>query len=219
MLRIEIHLLALGLLGYQVLGLEAAQSLQCYSCEGINCQRTTRLNATTTCSDQLDLCVTVYDGFAVRERGCLLHLSVESRAKCGNADAKECQKCSGSLCNDKGRVDFRCVQCKGSENAQCNTAASTLTPEPCEVPTSPNSYCYIRQTSDVDVQRGCSVKVKDQVDCLADSKCSLCLSEDGLGSGACNSYDLDLVRSGAAAPQILLSFVGVLAVVAIKFFN
>lgn len=34
----------------------------CYSCAGINCQRTTRQNATVACNDLLDVCVSVFEG-------------------------------------------------------------------------------------------------------------------------------------------------------------
>lgn len=39
----------------------ASNPLSCYSCEGINCQRTTRQNATVTCNDLLDVCVSIYE--------------------------------------------------------------------------------------------------------------------------------------------------------------
>jgi len=34
---------------------------KCFSCEGVNCLRTTRQNATVSCSDKLDVCVTIYE--------------------------------------------------------------------------------------------------------------------------------------------------------------
>lgn len=34
----------------------------CYSCEGINCLRVTKLNATSDCLELLDYCVTVFRG-------------------------------------------------------------------------------------------------------------------------------------------------------------
>lgn len=39
----------------------SAESPKCYICEGINCSRTTRQNATVSCSDRLDVCVTIYE--------------------------------------------------------------------------------------------------------------------------------------------------------------
>lgn len=39
----------------------ASRPVSCYSCSGINCQRTTRQNATVACNDLLDVCVTVFE--------------------------------------------------------------------------------------------------------------------------------------------------------------
>jgi len=50
----------------------------------------------------------------VSERGCLLQLSQAGKSKCESKD-KQCQKCSGELCNNMGRIDFQCIQCNGSE--------------------------------------------------------------------------------------------------------
>lgn len=37
-------------------------SKECFSCEGINCLRTSKVNEKATCIDVMDNCVTVFDG-------------------------------------------------------------------------------------------------------------------------------------------------------------
>lgn len=45
----------------------------CYSCSGSNCQRTSTVSANTTCADNLDICVTIFDGCKFS----LFHYSME----------------------------------------------------------------------------------------------------------------------------------------------
>ncbi|KAH8373730.1 hypothetical protein KR200_008765 [Drosophila serrata] len=168
----------------------AVEPPKCYSCEGINCLRTTRQNVTISCSDKLDVCVTIYNDFAVSERGCFSQISLAGQAKCAAKDS-QCQKCSGQLCNNQGRRDFTCLQCSGSDTADCNKGASaSLTPAQCGLPTSANSYCYVKVVGSA-LQRGCALSVKEQKSCLDDENCSLCLPEDSSDSAACNNFDLD----------------------------
>ncbi|KAI8035949.1 uncharacterized protein LOC128256633 [Drosophila gunungcola] len=186
----------------------AADLPKCYSCEGVNCMRTTRQNATVSCSDKLDVCVTIYEDFAVSERGCFSEISLAGQAKCAAKD-NQCQKCSGQLCNNQGRRDFKCIQCIGSESASCNMGATgSLTASQCGLPTSANSYCYVKVVGSQkdQLQRGCALSVKEQQSCKEDSECSLCIPDNSSDSVACNNFDLDLSsKSGADQGQKLIS--------------
>ncbi|EDW60926.1 uncharacterized protein [Drosophila virilis] len=186
----------------------------CYSCEGINCQRTTLQDVTVKCNDLLDTCVTVFEGFMVSEKGCQLELSLAAQAKCDARDI-QCQKCSGELCNNQGRIDFQCIQCNGLENADCNSAGDSISPSRCPAPTASNAYCYVKSV-DTHLQRGCSLNVKEQQSCLKDSDCSLCLPEDAHGSTACNNYALDMKSGAGRGQQLLGLLLAVLSLVAVQ---
>ena len=41
--------------------LYGVQSKECYSCEGINCLRTSKIADKATCTDSVDSCVTVFE--------------------------------------------------------------------------------------------------------------------------------------------------------------
>uniref|UniRef100_A0A034WFD8 DUF753 domain-containing protein n=1 Tax=Bactrocera dorsalis TaxID=27457 RepID=A0A034WFD8_BACDO len=157
----------------------------CYSCEGINCLRVSQLNSTSDCLDLLDYCVTVFRGFTVIARGCYADLEANLRDKCDLGDHPECVKCFGNRCNDKGRADFQCIECKSSEDKRCATDTSALTAVQCPVPTAQNSYCYVRESKEEGTSRGCFVHQQEQEECLSDAQCSMCLSDDAL---ACNAY-------------------------------
>ncbi|XP_001361681.4 uncharacterized protein [Drosophila pseudoobscura] len=192
----------------------AAEPPQCYSCEGINCLRTTKQNVTIGCADRLDICVTIYEDFAVSERGCLSQISLEGQAKC-QARSPECHKCSGELCNNQGRSDFKCIQCSGSTSSTCNEgAASTLKASQCGLPTSSNSYCYVKVVGE-NLQRGCATSLKEQKSCLESRDCSLCLPGNSLESVACNTFDLAYAKSSAGLGQrvagLSLALIGLLA--------
>ncbi|EDW00883.1 uncharacterized protein LOC6559684 [Drosophila grimshawi] len=189
----------------------------CYSCEGINCQRTTLQNATVQCNDLLDICVTVYERFRVIERGCLVELSLAAQSKCNSQD-KQCQKCSGELCNDQGRIDFQCIQCNGSDDSKCNLAGDSIMPTQCPAPTSNNAYCYVKNV-DSHQQRGCALNVKEQQSCLKDIECSLCLPENAHGSSACNNYQLEYKSAASQAQQLLGLLLGMLGLLAVKIFD
>ncbi|KAH8300203.1 hypothetical protein KR044_011543 [Drosophila immigrans] len=187
---------------------------RCYSCEGINCQRTTLQNATVECNDLLDICVTAYEGFMVSERGCLLELSLAAQAKCDAGD-KQCQKCNGELCNNLGRIDFQCIQCNGSEDSKCNTGGASVSPSQCAAPTSSNSYCYVK-VEGTSIQRGCALSVKEQQSCLNDSSCSLCLPEIAEGKSACNNYNLDYKSGATQVQQLFAPMLGVVSLLALR---
>ncbi|XP_017044936.1 uncharacterized protein LOC108090666 [Drosophila ficusphila] len=201
----------------------AADPPKCYSCDGINCLRTTRQNATVSCADKLDVCVTIYEDFAVSERGCLSQISLAGQAKCAAKD-NQCQKCSGQLCNNQGRRDFKCIQCIGSESSSCNKGATkSLTASQCGLPTSTNSYCYVKVVGDQkdNLQRGCALSVKEQQSCLEDSQCSLCLPDNASDSVACNNFDLELSsKSGADQTQKFVSLgLAFIALLSLKLLN
>ncbi|XP_011178722.2 uncharacterized protein LOC105209814 [Zeugodacus cucurbitae] len=169
----------------------------CYSCEGINCLRVTKLNVTSECSDLMDYCVTVFRGFTVVARGCYGDLEEQLREKCDSADHPECVKCYGNRCNDKGRADFKCIECKSSEDKRCASDTSVLTAVQCPVPTAQNSYCYVRESKEEGISRGCYVHQQDQEECLNDAQCSMCLSDDAV---ACNGYKVNTeVVSGGSS--------------------
>ncbi|XP_023173514.1 uncharacterized protein LOC111601247 [Drosophila hydei] len=195
----------------------ASAPRNCYSCKGINCQRTTRQNATVKCTDLLDICVTVYEGFRVSERGCLLELSVAAQSKCHARDPR-CQKCGGDLCNNQGRVDFQCIQCSGSDDSKCNSAGDSISAAKCSAPTGNNAYCYVRAVGS-NLQRGCALSVKEQMNCLQDNDCSLCLPENGHGSSACNNYALEFSASGAKGQQVFGLLLGLISVLTIQGLN
>ncbi|XP_017077673.2 uncharacterized protein LOC108112356 [Drosophila eugracilis] len=194
---------------------------KCYSCEGINCLRTTLQNATVSCSDKLDVCVTIYEDFAVSERGCYEQISLAGQAKCAAKD-DQCQKCSGQLCNNQGRRDFKCIQCIGSESDACNKGAtSSLTASQCGLPTSANSYCYVKVVGNQkdNLQRGCALSVKEQKSCLEDSECSLCLPDNSSDSVACNNFDLELGSKSGADQRLLSLGMAFLAFLLLKLLN
>ncbi|XP_055859270.1 uncharacterized protein LOC129921460 [Episyrphus balteatus] len=166
----------------------ATQGLQCYTCRGINCYRTTIQYKFETCQDSLDSCVTIFDKFAVVAKGCAMNIPVELRRKCNDENNPECLMCTGALCNTMGRSDFKCYQCdeRNADMSKCANGIDKLTPLQCEAPTAPNSYCYTKTYKGATV-RGCSLNVKDQKECLADKECTLCLAEDGEG---CNSRQM-----------------------------
>ncbi|XP_036330894.1 uncharacterized protein LOC118742717 [Rhagoletis pomonella] len=171
----------------------------CYSCEGINCLRMTKLNVTTECEDLLDYCVTVFRGFTVVARGCYTDLSPNYREKCDLADHPECVKCFGNRCNDRGRADFKCIECKSTENKKCATDTSDLTAVQCPIPTAQNSYCYVRESSEEGTTRGCFVHLREQQVCLSDPKCSMCLSDD---AEACNTYTVAAQSTSGASSSL-----------------
>ncbi|KAH8283615.1 hypothetical protein KR018_009577, partial [Drosophila ironensis] len=200
--------------------LNSVEPPKCYSCDGINCLRTTRQNVTISCTDKLDVCVTIYEDFAVSERGCFSQISLAGQAKCEAKD-NQCQKCSGQLCNMQGRQDFKCIQCLGSESATCNKGATTsLTATQCGLPTSGNSYCYVKVVGK-HLQRGCSLSVKEQKSCLDSKECSLCSPEDSSDGAACNNFDLTVKSTGGGQQghQVMSFALAILSLLFLRLLN
>ncbi|EDW74911.1 uncharacterized protein Dwil_GK15645 [Drosophila willistoni] len=193
---------------------DASQPRVCYSCEGIQCQIISKQNQTVTCADLLDVCVTVFDEFAVSERGCLSSLSHAAQTKCESKD-QQCLECVGNLCNNLGRSDYKCLQCIGSESSACNLGESASSSvSQCGLPTSPNAYCYVKVVGE-NLQRGCALSVKEQKTCLDDTNCSLCSPGDT--EGACNSFDLQVGGKSSGAKHFLsLSLVALIALLVLQ---
>ncbi|XP_067634228.1 uncharacterized protein [Eurosta solidaginis] len=159
----------------------------CYTCEGANCLRVTKLNTTTDCTDPLDYCVTIFKGFTVVARGCYAELTPSLRQRCDSDSHPECTKCIGNRCNNKGRADFKCIECNSSYNNKCLTDVIILPGVECPIPTAPNSYCYVRQNTDGTTERGCLVHQREQRECLSNAQCSMCVSDF---TEACNTYKI-----------------------------
>ncbi|XP_018803595.1 PREDICTED: uncharacterized protein LOC108978010 [Bactrocera latifrons] len=179
--------LALAALLAAVLLVHSAEANQetrtCYACEGINCQRTS-LAQEQKCLNALDYCVTVFDKFTVVVKGCSLEVPSELRRRC-DANTNECHKCNSDRCNNLGQPNYLCLQCDSSKDANCASAASSVTPTRCASPTSQNSYCYVKYDGGV-TTRGCATTLADQRSCYASANCMLC-SPGELKS--CNSVD------------------------------
>ncbi|XP_065370217.1 uncharacterized protein LOC135962296 [Calliphora vicina] len=174
-----------------VLCLYGVQSKECFSCEGINCLRTSKVQNKASCVDPVDNCVTVFEGLTVIARGCYSKLPEEYRNKCDNMSDTECHKCYKNLCNDRGAIS--CLQCNSENNKDCSSAVSTLASTRCPISTSPNSYCYTRKSTD-NIERGCLIDSTEQLKCLGDNSCEMCIpgSEE-----ACNRETADDIVSGS----------------------
>lgn len=188
----------------------SVEGLQCYSCRGINCLRTTTQNKFEICEDNLDTCVTIFEKFAVTAKGCLMTIAPELKRKCNDINNLECQMCTGDLCNTMGRSDYKCYQCDERDKNSKNCAGNLdqITPTQCLAPTSPNSYCYTK-TNEGFTMRGCSLNVRDQLECLNDGACTLCLVDDGEG---CNSQKMAVAGASkiSSTVALLLLFVSVM---------
>ncbi|XP_034476759.1 uncharacterized protein LOC117783460 [Drosophila innubila] len=169
-------------------GLVKANSItSCYSCYGINCQRTS-LNQEQKCSDSLDYCVTIYDESKVVYKGCSLEIPVQLRQRCESRPNGSCFKCNSDRCNNVGSAHFSCVQCDSSKDSNCADNAVTLNPTVCVAPTAPNSYCYVKSSgTSSSIIRGCATTMTDQKNCLEDANCLLCSPGDIRG---CNSVNI-----------------------------
>ncbi|XP_054739549.1 uncharacterized protein LOC129245419 [Anastrepha obliqua] len=155
----------------------------CYTCDGINCQRTSLVKE-QKCQDALDYCVTVFEKFSVVQKGCSLEVPTELRQRC-DANTVECHKCNADRCNNLGQPNYLCLQCDSSKDASCASNASGIMPTRCPSPTAPNSYCYVKYDGGV-TTRGCSTTVADQQSCYSNANCMLCLAGD---LKSCNSVD------------------------------
>ncbi|CAD7013298.1 uncharacterized protein LOC101458251 [Ceratitis capitata] len=159
------------------------QPRTCYTCEGINCQRTSIMKE-QKCLNSLDYCVTVFSKFTVVQKGCSLEVPIELRRRC-DANTVECHKCNTDRCNNLGQPNYLCLQCDSSNDANCANNVSALTPMRCSSPTATNSYCFVRYDGGV-TTRGCSTTLADQRSCYANANCLLCSPGDFKG---CNSVD------------------------------
>ncbi|XP_036330896.1 uncharacterized protein LOC118742718 [Rhagoletis pomonella] len=155
----------------------------CYTCEGINCQRTSLVKE-QKCLNALDYCVTVFDKFTVVQKGCSLEVPSALRRRC-DANTVECHKCNADRCNNLGQPNYLCLQCDSSTDANCASKSSAVMPARCPSPTAPNSYCYVKYEGGV-TTRGCSTTVADQRSCYSNANCMLCSPGDLKG---CNSVD------------------------------
>ena len=181
---------------------DPAHPRRCYSCQGLNCYRTSKIEVSSNCTDLLDICVTIFEEYSVVAKGCYLDMPEKHRHKCDQRNNPECLKCFGELCNNQGRSDFKCIQCNSNENSKCTSDTSSMTPVQCSIPTAPNSYCYVKKNG-TNVTRGCLLHVKDQQDCMQNDACSMCLSQD---AEACNSYQLRSSSTNSAATADVPAF-------------
>lgn len=91
-------------------------SESCFYCRGINCKRS-NYQATEQCVDQLDACVSVFEGGVVRAQGCLERLEDSWRDQCGGKvhDRLQCEICVIDKCNNISTPQLSCVQCNDNE--------------------------------------------------------------------------------------------------------
>lgn len=126
---VGIVIVLLGLVEFSV----ANKAKTCYTCEGINCMRTS-LSATKTCSNPLDYCVTIFDKCKFKllilmamkikprfqslvnivQKGCSYEVPENLRKRC-DANTVECHKCNSDRCNNLGQIQFTCIQCDSSQ--------------------------------------------------------------------------------------------------------
>ncbi|KAI8119007.1 hypothetical protein FF38_10566 [Lucilia cuprina] len=151
----------------------------CHQCRGINCLRTT-YEATQKCLNNLDICVTVFDGQTILAQGCLEQLSEELRNKCGVEtrtqvfkESNECYKCNENLCNNLASSSFKCIQCDSDNDENCRTNPKSSLTSRCGISRTPNEYCFVRRQGNR-VTRGCSYTLEEQKSCLSSSDCMIC---------------------------------------------
>ncbi|ALC40956.1 CG4363 [Drosophila busckii] len=178
---------SVALLVLSLIGLGQANTIaSCNSCYGINCQRTSLQAQEQKCADSLDYCVTIFDDSKVMYKGCSLEIPLTLRQRCeSHSKGSSCFKCNSDRCNNVGAMDYACVQCDASKDANCAENASTLQPTRCVAPTGGNSYCYVK-SSGSSTQRGCATTVAEQQSCLKDANCLLCSPGDIRGCNAVN---------------------------------
>lgn len=70
---------------------------------------------------------------------------------------------------------------------------SVLQPSRCPVSTSVVSYCFTRKSFNK-IERGCLIDTKQQLNCLDDSSCEMCIAD---GEDTCNHEYADLLQSSS----------------------
>ncbi|XP_001960255.3 uncharacterized protein LOC6494478 [Drosophila ananassae] len=160
-------------------------SEECIFCRGINCQRSS-YEAVEQCSDTLDACVSVFQEGTILSQGCLESVEEDYRTKCQESSKEsgiDCEICVTDMCNRVGSKHAGCLQCNSDQDAQCAETPEALKAEQCSIARTGRSFCYAK-VEDNRVERGCSLTLSDQVDCLADRNCHLC---DPLEVPHCNN--------------------------------
>ncbi|XP_073810975.1 uncharacterized protein [Musca autumnalis] len=163
----------------------------CYRCEGINCLRST-YELVETCSNGVDICVTVYDGATIQAQGCLENLPENLRKKCksdGDDDAslRECHKCNDNFCNKWAPTGFECIQCDSISDSKCANNPDAIQPTRCPISRTANMYCYAAKNGDR-VSRGCASSLQEQRSCLSSNECEICNPSE---LNSCNNVKVD----------------------------
>ncbi|XP_026841740.1 protein psiD [Drosophila persimilis] len=175
-------LLGLLLASSSALGLE-----KCIYCRGINCQRSS-YQAEEQCSDRLDACASVFQGDIVQAQGCLEGLEAGWREQChGPSGGVDCEICVSEKCNTLGSARAGCLQCAESGDEHCVDAPQLLVSQRCPIARTGGSFCFTKLVEER-LERGCSLSLSDQLDCLANSNCQLC---DPLERPHCNDEIID----------------------------
>ncbi|BFG03676.1 mucin-2 [Drosophila madeirensis] len=179
---------ALGLVVGLLLASGTALALEkCVYCRGINCQRSS-YQAEEQCSDLLDACASVFEGGIVQAQGCLEGLEDGWRGQCqAPSKGPDCEICVSDNCNTVGSERAACLQCTESEDEQSVNAPQLLMPQSCAIARTGRSFCYSKLVGER-LERGCSLSLSDQMDCLASGSCQLC---DPLERPHCNDEVID----------------------------
>lgn len=137
--------------------------LECFSCEGLSCQRSTLYTQTTDC-DKSDKCVTLFESckLAIQvdtinfiiiflsstdipmKKSCYADLSADEKLKCDNTTNPLCYKCTGSRCNNMGRTDHKCVSCSTATNSNCLQSPGSVSATRCPAPISDDAFCFVK---------------------------------------------------------------------------
>lgn len=91
-------------------------SESCLYCRGINCQRSS-YQATEQCVNQLDACISVFQGGMIQAQGCLEKLEDSWRQQCDNKynSRAQCEICVTDSCNNVAASQLSCLQCLDTE--------------------------------------------------------------------------------------------------------
>lgn len=136
-------------------------NLECYSCEGISCQRSTLYTQTTDC-EKSDTCVTLFENCKLQccwpldiytqwlftdtptKKSCYAALSSIEKTKCDNTSNPLCYKCTGNRCNNLGRIDHKCLTCNTLTNPNCLQNPKSIQSTRCSAPISDDAYCFVK---------------------------------------------------------------------------